>query len=113
MLSLLGPPSTKCFYGVRLHGTGILCPSSVSPISGFYTTQMSFARSESEAIASAKSAVMNRWRTDPMYVSWNEGDLPRLEVDQTFQPGFWRAAFFMSTGHAFYAEHLSEEGSDS
>lgn len=104
VLSQLELSSPRRFYGVRLHGTGIRCPSEGSPINGFYTTQMPLARSEGDAIAAARQVVMNRWRTDPMYVSWNKGELPRLEVDGTFQPAFWTAVFFMGTGHMFYAD---------
>lgn len=104
VLSQLASSSPRRFYGVRLHGTGIRCPSEGRPINGFYTTQMPLARSENDAIAAARRVVMNRWQTDPMYVSWNKGELPRLEVDETFLPEFWTAVFFMGKGHMFYAE---------
>lgn len=55
---------------------------------------------------------MNRWQTDPMYVSWNKGEVPRLEVDGTFLPAFWTAVFFMGTGHMFYADDPASSTSE-
>ena len=112
VLSRLVASKPRRFYGVRLDGTGICCPSVGPPVIGFFTTQMPFACSESDAIAEAKRVVMNRWRSDPMYVAWNKGELPRLEVDGTFLPAFWEAVFFMGKGHTLYADDSASSTSD-
>ena len=118
------------FYAVQLHGTGIFVPPELTdalcsglvldvdevvltnpelaaddlgkPIVGFYTHRMLLALSPEEAIQFAIKAVLDDWRSDPLYQRCNMGRFRDLAVEETFRPRVWSALCCANGGYTFY-----------
>jgi hypothetical protein len=93
------------FYNIRVHGEGIRMPGPTggSPIVGFYTSRVVWAKSEAAASERVLAAVGALWTTGTLAVS-NTGQPPVLSVDAVDEVGFGAWLIAPNRGHTFYQE---------
>ncbi|HKD23799.1 MAG TPA: hypothetical protein VKB71_17405 [Rhizomicrobium sp.] len=112
------------FYCVIVQGDGILIrhradsaaalglpprtPTDDQPIIGFFTTRFLRAHNPSAARMKAMRLVADDWAAPPLnYI--NEGNTPRLSVDDIWEIGLLKYLSRRPRGHTFYGDGTEED----
>lgn len=97
------------YFVILCRGSGIQLPSmsGEEPIIGFYTSRREDADTAEDAITKFKVTLMKEW-THGELAEANQGDLPKLEIEDCWEISFWSRFFGrwrrQGGGYTFYLE---------